>query len=168
MFDQIVNRKPGTLKTVTHTVIDRLSSFDSNRRRRAVTNITVIQISPTAPTAPFLKRLLAELSVFGSTMHWSSERVDALTQTPDTSQAPLEGLQHSQLCQWLDEQEGKNQFNIFETDKRVSPWTIRCLERADAIYLRPIRRMIQNPASWKPTVGKRCRRKRGTGTDRAA
>jgi len=136
LFEQIVNRTPGILRTIAKTVVKRLEGTPgADRKQHPMMNIAVVQISPNVPFAHCLKRFLAELSVFGTKMHWNSERLDRLTQRPGVSQTPVGGIHHRQLSHWLDEREIKYQFNIFETDNTVSPWTVRCLERADRIYL---------------------------------
>ena len=75
------------------------------------------------------------LERIGTTLHLSAPRVDALLNQPGIAAADREHAAGIRLTAWLDEQEARTQFLVYETDGTDSAWTHRCLRQADEILL---------------------------------
>lgn len=133
-FDEIIKKYPQVMRTITKVLINRLA-----RRNRevpskgSVTNITVIPASYNAPVHEFSVRLSKALSLHGKVLHITGRLVcDKFGTSLLRDPVPKETLQ-VKLAAWLDEQETKYPFIIYEADPSLSPWTLCCLSQADQI-----------------------------------
>jgi hypothetical protein len=90
------------------------------------------------PLMAFAERLAAALAATGTTLHLSSTRLAGLTDSPGITQV---GASHSPestvsgITAWLQRQEQRYQYVIYEADQVWTPWTERCLRMADRVLL---------------------------------
>ncbi len=135
-FEKIIRRHPQVMMKITRILIDRLSkAMRSPSAASTVVNIAVVPVSEGVLLADFTSRLVKTLSVFGSTLHLSSRFLDEIMGVPGTAQIQDDVPYSIRLETWLDEQESKHSFVVYEADGSFSPWTMRCLKQADQILL---------------------------------
>jgi predicted acylesterase/phospholipase RssA len=84
------------------------------------------------PREEFLRRFSASLGAHGSILHLSRERVEALAGIPPSASG-VEADRY--LASWLDEQEGRHRFLVYEAEATDTPWTRRCLRQADRVLV---------------------------------
>ena len=95
----------------------------------------MVPTCPEVPLTEFAIRLAASLSDFGPTLHLNSKLLDGLLGISDMAQKSEDDIYDIRLTDWLNEQEARHRFIIYETDGDVSSWTKRCLRQADRILL---------------------------------
>ncbi len=135
-FDHILTRYPRVHRHVTRTVLRRLRRAALPRApTRNVTNVAVVPLHPEAPLTAFTERLVQALSAFGACLHLSPTRLDGLLGRTGAAEAAEDDPDNLRLAAWLDEQERRHRFVVFEADAAPSPWTQRCLRQADRILL---------------------------------
>jgi len=135
-FERLIERYPLALMQITKIIIHRLrKTISSSPMEKAVTNIAVIPAGPDIPLAEFSRRLSDTLSSCIPTLHLGSADLDSLLGTPGMSQIPEDSSSNIRLATWLDDQETKYNFIIYEADMSTSHWTRRCISRADRILI---------------------------------
>lgn len=135
-FDEIVSRYPQVMQVVARIVVQRLRAKERAGSARAAKKcIAVLAAGAGMPRVNFTERLIKALERIGSTLHLSAERVEAVLNQPGIARADQEHAAGIRLTAWLDEQEARTQFLVYETDGTDSAWTQRCLRQADEILL---------------------------------
>jgi NTE family protein/lysophospholipid hydrolase len=144
-FERIIAQYPQLNLHITRTLINRLrKTIASPSFASTVRNIAVVPHGPEVPLQDFTNRLVSALDPVASTLHLSSERLDKLLGSPGIAQVPEDHPHRVRLASWLDEQETRYRYLIYETDMTPSPWTERCIRQADQILL--VAQARANPA----------------------
>ncbi|HUU29200.1 MAG TPA: patatin-like phospholipase family protein [archaeon] len=135
-FENIAERHPQVMVTIAKILINRLGkTIRSPSADSTVTNFAVVFISQHLPRKDFTMRLVKALSAYGTTLHLNSDTLDWITGIPGAAQAPENSPYSIQLSTWLDEQETRYDFVIYEADEACSNWTNRCIRMADHVLL---------------------------------
>ena len=134
-FEALLAGRPGILRSITRSVVERLHDPDRPTGGANVTVVAVVPVTNGAPTREFSQRLAAALAGLASSVHIDAATVDQLMDEEDIS-AIAEGSEASaRLSAWLDARESNRRFTVYETDGTDSAWTRRCLRRADRVLL---------------------------------
>ena len=160
----IAEKHPFIVLHIARTVARRLSAM--NRAPRMVTalvNITLVGTNPKVDLSTFATQLTEALGSIGETLHLSSRRIERLWESERMGQPSLEVEHNIKLENWLNEQESKYRFIIYEVDVTASHWTRRCLRQADRILLigdtelphdhGPLETELPNPDARRATAG---------------
>lgn len=83
----------------------------------------------------FCDELTKALSAFGKTLHLNSARVDSILERKGAAQTLHDDAYNLNLTQWLNEQEAKHKFIVYQTDTDATSWSKRCLLHADKVLL---------------------------------
>ncbi|HEX2206836.1 MAG TPA: patatin-like phospholipase family protein [Longimicrobium sp.] len=134
-FDQLVARRPQTLRHVTRLVIDRMNSRRPDGHVARVTNVAVVAASPGAPVAAFCDRLAKALAEHGPTLHLTSAETDRRMAEAGIAQAWGDGADTARLLAWLEAREVDQRFVLYQADEGASAWTRRCMRQADRVLL---------------------------------
>ncbi len=135
-FDEIIKRYPQIMKAIAEILVRRLRKKDVPLHTiSTVTTIAVLPAGGDVPLVDFVERLTAKLTTFGPVLHLSSSRLNGLLGKAGTAQISEHGVHSTRLATWLDEQETKHRFVVYETDKDASPWTKLCIRQADQVLL---------------------------------
>jgi len=94
----------------------------------AISTIAIIPAGHGAPLSDFTNRLVASLSEFGSTIH-----LDVNSVGQALGQESAHSLDEDSILRWLNMQEAKHQFVIYESTLEPSSWSRRCIRLADRI-----------------------------------
>lgn len=133
-FRAVSAHHPEVIMGMTRVVIQRLRQTITRRGDGGVTNIAVLPATDGLEIGPLVLRLsetIAPLKV----LRLSSRIVDSLLATPCVAQTPADTPDAARLELWLDEQEARYPYILFEPDGAPTPWSRRCVERADRILL---------------------------------
>jgi NTE family protein/lysophospholipid hydrolase len=134
-FERLLAGRPGILRSITRSVVERLHDADRPTGGANVTVIAVVPLTHDAPTTELCERLTAALSILGSSVHLDAAMVDRLMDEPGISAIPEEREESARLSAWLDARESNRRYSVYQTDGTDSPWTRRCLKRADRVLL---------------------------------
>lgn len=133
-FEALVEAHPHVMMAVSRVLIERLRGARRGRvRRRVAENIALLPLSPTVPMDALAVRLTGALG--GDTLLLDAARVGEALHTPGIAHVrPGAGVQLT-LASWLDEQEDRHRFVLYQADPEPTPWTHRCIDRADRVVL---------------------------------
>eukprot|EP01134_Creolimax_fragrantissima_P001612 CFRG1612T1 len=106
-----------------------------------LSTVAVVAVSNDVPLGLFCARLTAALTTIGSCLHLTRSTVQE-TLGPEA----FNSVHEYKLISWLGEQEEHHGIVLYETDKKSSAWTKRCVRQADCI-------LIVGMGDNAPTVG---------------
>jgi predicted acylesterase/phospholipase RssA/CRP-like cAMP-binding protein len=136
VFEQIVTKYPGVMKSISLILIDRLRKSEGILSKIGTAiNVTLVPTHADVPLSDFAGRLAAALSHFGPTLHLSSLRLSNLLGLRMIDKYSQDDLLSNRLAVWLDEQETNYRFIVYEADGSSSAWTAQCLRQADQILI---------------------------------
>lgn len=136
VFDRLSREHPAAMLFITQLLIRRLrrvSGFVRESYERS--NIVVLPISDGVRAGEFTERLVKALRAHGETLYVSAARLDGFIGVPGFSQTPPDSPLDLALDAGLDDRESGYRYAVYECDAADTPWTRRCLERADRILL---------------------------------
>ena len=130
-FDLFLEKHPVALKQIARVNLLRLRrSILSTRIESTVATIAVVPAGRGAPLTEFAAWLARALGDFAPTLHLNRDAYDHViddraTNTPTESTAAIGA--------WLNEQEARYRYVVYECDETFSTWTRRCLRQADYV-----------------------------------
>jgi predicted acylesterase/phospholipase RssA/CRP-like cAMP-binding protein len=135
LFSEMVAAHPSVLFALTRQMAERQQRANTHGLASLAPSTLAFAIAPAEPALsvrPLAEALVAELSRLGTTRlidrALAEETLGArATETEDDD--PL----HMVVMQWLDEQEAGADYLVFLADAGWTPWTRRCLSRADRV-----------------------------------
>lgn len=132
-FERLIRSQPDLLLNLSRLVIRRLTRSQRGRGRNSrIRSIAVVFAGEGVPREEFIRRFSAALGVHGSILNLNRERVEALAGIFPAA----EGTEADRyLASWLDEQDGKHRFLVYEAEDTDSPWTRRCIRQADRVLV---------------------------------
>ena len=134
-FERLLAGRPGILRSITRSVVEKLHDADRPTGGANVTVVAVLPLSADVPTTDFCRRLTAALATLGSSVHLDAGTVDRLMDEDGISAIEEEREESGRLSAWLDARESNRRYSVYETDGTDSAWTRRCLKRADRVLL---------------------------------
>lgn len=135
-FEKLAEKEPQVMKAIANILVKRIRSkereIDPDDDQM---NIAIVPLSDDVPVAEFAERFADAISVFGLTLHLSKERLSGLSggSWEDVTEMDESHPDNVRLTVWLEEQEARHRFSIYELNSGISAWTRRCLGRADII-----------------------------------
>ena len=136
-FEELVQRDPSMLLRVSRVIVNRTRRprHAASRAEGRTTCIALVPISGQVPLAECSRRLLDAMSLHGSSLLLDAHACDSLYGRPGAAHWSHDHPLDIALGAWLDEQERHHRFLLCAADGEWSPWTRRCVERADAVLL---------------------------------
>jgi predicted acylesterase/phospholipase RssA/CRP-like cAMP-binding protein len=133
-FLGLVHRHPSILRRIAGILVERLRrSTDSRARTRAaVRTLAVVPLHDGAPTREFARRLVVALGARGATLHLDGAAVD---RTLGQGGVAAAAGGDARLVEWLNEQELRYRFVVYEAAPPRSRWAERALRQADHVLL---------------------------------
>jgi NTE family protein/lysophospholipid hydrolase len=135
-FDEIVDRYPQVMQTIARIVVRRLRAKEEGPSVEGSAKcIAVLPAGAGMPKVGFAERLVQALASIGPVLHLSAGRIEQLLDRTGVAYADDEDAAGIRMTTWLDEQESRYRFLVYEADSTASAWTRRCLRQADEIVL---------------------------------
>ncbi|MGA9641878.1 MAG: cyclic nucleotide-binding and patatin-like phospholipase domain-containing protein [Terriglobales bacterium] len=103
-------------------------------RSAGLRTMAVIPAHPGAPVPEFCAKFARALAPLDSTMHVTSDSVDAALGRVGAAQAEGEAAQQ-RVTEWLNQLEEQFRYVLYEADAHQSQWTERCLRQADHVLV---------------------------------
>ena len=133
---KLFEEHPRVMLVITRMLARRVQQgMHTSKKKRTGMSIAVVAAQPDAPLSEFSQRLAKALGELVSTLHLNSHRVDSLIHVENISQVGDDSPYRMNLSIWLDEQETRYQFILYEADMSETLWTNRCLKQADQIVI---------------------------------
>jgi NTE family protein/lysophospholipid hydrolase len=138
-FERVRAAYPQALVGVTRVLVDRLTRATAASGIVAVGSgirtIAVVPAQADDPAEEFVTGLVGALAARGPTLRLSRARVDRHFGGNAELSAADDGPAGMRLAAWLDDQELKHRFVVYETDTDATDWTSRCLRQADEVVV---------------------------------
>jgi NTE family protein/lysophospholipid hydrolase len=131
VFDNMLETYPLAMMQITRQIVRRLQRRNSCDVLKSVLTIAVVPAGPEPTFSLFAHRLAEALGQLQPTLHLTSERISRYVDgdRAQTSDAP----RYNKILSWLNEQEAKYQYVVYESDHLFTEWTRRCLSQADHV-----------------------------------
>ncbi len=135
-FETLAQKYPQLMMAIAKLAVQR-SRLDirSTSPKGNISNIAIVPLNSKVRGTEFCQRIAKGLSNFGTILYLNSQRLDNLMEIPKAAQTAKNSPHSIRLNTWLDEQESRHRFTIYETDLETSEWSKWCLRRADQILL---------------------------------
>lgn len=133
-FHTLLERHPKLSMHLTSILIERLRTANqSSVRDQGRMSIALVPLHEGIELDSVSGPLVSTLSDFGSVLHL--DRI-AMEQRVGHFLAKLDArLRDLRLLPWFEEQEARHDAVVYEADPALTPWTLRCVGRADRIVL---------------------------------
>jgi predicted acylesterase/phospholipase RssA/CRP-like cAMP-binding protein len=154
-FEEINASYPGINTMILRVLVDRLKERGRTPRRRTAVNIALVPAGPEVPLADFSRRLHAALSCSDGAARLNSGTLTAeFPAAADLAGAADDDPLHLSLVAWLEDVESNHDIVLYEADAEATPWTRRCIKRADQVLI--VARAGDDPAAGR--IEKECLR----------
>jgi predicted acylesterase/phospholipase RssA/CRP-like cAMP-binding protein len=131
----IAARHPDMVIALTRLIIRRFrQTIGTQPSLASATGLVLLPITPGFPLGDFAERLVAAMAP-SSVLRLSSDIVDELLETPGIAHMPEHDPNAMLLDTWLDEQDSRYSYIVYELDPKPTPWSWRCIRRADRVVL---------------------------------
>ncbi len=105
------------------------------KNRTTFINLAIIPTDPKVQLTLFVQKLAASLSLLGPTLHLNQYLLDNYLSPQGIAQTPMEAANSINISRWLNHQELRYNYILYEADATYTEWTNRCLRQADRILL---------------------------------
>lgn len=144
-FETLVERHPRTMLEMARMIIKRQHRLRAARLPVTPATILVLGTGETVPVARFSEALSRQLAAFGSVAHVTAQRFEEHF-GPGSAEQADQGERHGAMTAWLEEQERRHRFVLFQGQPRSGGWNARCLRQADVV-------LLVEPAGRPPEAG---------------
>jgi CRP-like cAMP-binding protein/predicted acylesterase/phospholipase RssA len=134
-FERITARFPRALVAVNRILVERLSRATGRAPVPGPGAVRTIAVVTIGGQRDFAGRLAAALAARGSTLRLNRELLDRDLGIKTSVNEPEDHPAQLRLAAWLDDQEVRHRFVLYEADPEASGWTRKCLRQADQILL---------------------------------
>lgn len=135
-FERICEKYPQVMMTISRILIYRLENVGKRAvQRNVAVNIAVVPAAPDVPVTEFADKLTNALNNHGYTFLLTAEKIDKLFAKKGIARITGDDPRSPGLSAWLTETEALNSFVIYRAEETVTPWTRRCLSRADKVLI---------------------------------
>ncbi len=135
-FHRLVDKYPRVLLHMAGIIARRLrATIRSPNMVAPLSSFAVLPSRPEVLLPDFARRLAASLGSLGPTLHLSSRRFESMWGEEGVAQTHPEAAGTVQIENWLNDQESKYRFVLYEADATLSHWTQRCIRQADHILI---------------------------------
>jgi len=130
-FYQLVENHPKAVLLISKNIAIRYQrEVHGINADSAISTIAIIPAGHGVPIYDFTKRLAAALSDIGSTVHLDVHNLEQMF-----GQGSAHRSEEDRILRWLNKQEARHQFVIYESTLEPSSWSNRCIRQADRILL---------------------------------
>lgn len=135
-FEQYILQKPHLLASVSRMIVERQNTVGREIRKKGrLHHIAIVPLSQRIPLKRIIHLLKRELRASSSTFAIDSHQFDTLYGKVGAAQTAFADSFNSSVTAWLDDRESRYGHVLYVADNDWSPWTHRCLNRADRILL---------------------------------
>ena len=135
-FNLLLNRHPRGATEIARMLVKRLRQTTARKApNRRVSTITLFSSCSDGVFPAFTEKFVQALSAAGhSTLHLDSRHLE-LKLGPGSATGLDDETHYRRIVNWLNEQEDKFRYIVFQCDPFPSNWTELCLRQGDLIYL---------------------------------
>ncbi len=134
-FEAIVDHAPAFVVPLMRSLATRLgAALRGEQGFTAPETVAIVPLDRHTPLNLFLERLGHAAGRYASVHVVDAYRVDSVFR-PGSAREPIGGPESEAIERWLDERDDSHDLDLYLADPEDTPWTRRCLSRADRILL---------------------------------
>jgi len=134
-FERVVEQYPRLMTQMARLLVVRLKqSLSGEPARSTLSTIGVVPVTPGVKIVEFCEQLAQALTAIGPTLHLSSVRVSAVLSGGGLALPGIDS-DDTRLIAWLNEQEERYAYVVYEADRTDSAWSRLCERQADRVVL---------------------------------
>ncbi len=135
-FHQYIMQKPKLLASVSRMIVERQQIFSEPTIPDGGNHhIAILPLSEGISIKRFVHLLKTEIRYSGKTLAIDSKQFDTLYGKDKAAQTRFSDKFNPSVTAWLDDRESRYKHVLYVADSKWTPWTHRCLNRADRILL---------------------------------
>lgn len=133
-FTKLVAEIPERLLAITQVVVRRQAQASDKRHRFRERTFVIVPLDPGLPMRRLSLQLKRELKPHTLPMVLDSRNFDKLYGRKDAAQTQVNDAFNSSISSWLEDKENAFGNVVYIADPSWTPWTRRCLHRADRVF----------------------------------
>lgn len=135
-FDRLIAPNASMMIRLSKLVVKRTLANSRNETSTARDrNFVLVPLDSRLPLRRFVHQLKNAMRGLGTSFSLSSHTFDTLYGRTGASLTTFQDVFNSAISEWLDDKENRFDSLIYVADKTWTPWTRRCINRADRIIL---------------------------------
>jgi predicted acylesterase/phospholipase RssA/CRP-like cAMP-binding protein len=135
-FDEIIAPRAQLLLQLSRLIVNRqIANTREEIGSTADRNFVVIPLDSRMPLRRFVHQLKSSMREIDSSLSIDSRSFDTLYGRTGASQTGFDDVFNPAIAEWLDDKENRFDSLMYVADKEWTPWTRRCVNRADRILL---------------------------------
>ena len=135
VFETVIRSHPQAVRELMRMQIARMRrTAGGNVAGRTATDVAVVAHGEVA-LREFTRRLVAATERIGTTLLLEPDDLERRLAVPGIARVPEEHPHDAMLVAWLNEQETRYRFVVYQADPAMSEWTERCLRMADRVLI---------------------------------
>jgi predicted acylesterase/phospholipase RssA/CRP-like cAMP-binding protein len=132
-FKHLVADNAERLTSLSKVIIKRHANTDASQKRSQDRTFVIVPLDPRLPMRRFSQQLKRELRRHIQPLVVDSNTFDKMYGRKDAAQTRVIDKFNSSLSNWLEDKENTFGSVVYIADPSWTPWTRRCLQRADRI-----------------------------------
>jgi len=146
-FEELSEKYKRVMMGVCQLVIRRLrNAQEAGSKKTGGSTVALVSVTDKVPLGEFAARVTEGVAISDTALHLSKEKTEELLGLEGIAGIAPEDPLDVRLQAWMDDQESRNDFVLYECDNSDMEWTSRCIRRADCI-------LLVGHASANPAVG---------------
>lgn len=135
-FDKLIDLHPQLMMIITKKLIRGVRhTIKGSQPDLHICNIALVALHDRVDLSAIRRRLERALSGFGSVRCFDSEEVDRELGQEGLANVSEAHPSSLRLQAWLEEEEHKFRFSLYQADRTPNAWSERCVRRADQVLL---------------------------------
>lgn len=133
-FTTLVAERAERLMALSRVVVRRHAQLTDQRHRTRERTFVIVPLDSGLPVKRFSQQLKRELRTHTHPMVLDSKSFDKLYGRKDAAQTRVTDAFNSSISSWLEDKENAFGNVVYVADATWTPWTRRCLHRADRVF----------------------------------
>jgi len=132
-FENLIVKNAERLLSLSQVIVRRHANHVAPRQRSRDRTFVVVPLDNRLPMRRFSQQLKRELRVDGNPFVVDSNLFDKMYGRKEAAQTRMGDLFDSSISNWLEDKENTYTGVVYIADNTWTPWTRRCLHRADRV-----------------------------------
>ncbi len=132
-FVKLIAERADRLLSLARVIVKRHNTMDAQRRRSRDRTFVIVPLDARLPMRRFSQQLKRELREHATPMVLDSRSFDKMYGRKEAAQTRVGDKFNSSISNWLEDKENSFGGVVYIADPTWTPWTRRCLHRADRV-----------------------------------
>ena len=133
-FNALIAPHASMLMSLSRLVVRRhVANVRATAQYSSDQNFVLVPLDDGLPLRRFVSQLKREMRKLGTTLALDANGFDTLYGKANAAQTEFEDIFNAAVAEWLDDKENRFDSIIYVADPEWTPWTRRCVNRADRV-----------------------------------